>query len=74
MSSNTLEKIITKKTEKIEKLKKTISSEYLNDFIKSNSTFVNFKGKIEDNIKENKFSIIAEIKKASPSALSLIHI
>ena len=68
MPENILEKIITKKTEKIEKLKKTISSEYLNDFIKANSTFVNFKGKIEDNIKENKFSIIAEIKKASPSA------
>ena len=36
MSSNTLEKIITKKTEKIEKLKKTISSESLNDLIKAN--------------------------------------
>ena len=72
MPENILEKIITKKTEKIEKLKKTISSEYLNDFIKSNSTFVNFKGKIEDNIKQNKFSIIAEIKKASPSAGTII--
>ena len=68
MSSNTLEKIITKKTEKIEKLKKTISSKSLNDLIKENNTFVNFKEKIEDNIKNNKFSIIAEIKKASPSA------
>ena len=68
MSSNTLEKIITKKTEKIEKLKKTISSESLNDLIKTNNTFVDFKEKIEENIKNNKFSIIAEIKKASPSA------
>ena len=68
MSSNTLEKIITKKTEKIEKLKKTISSESLNDLIKANNTFVDFKEKIEENIKKNKFSIIAEIKKASPSA------
>jgi indole-3-glycerol phosphate synthase len=68
MSSNTLEKIITKKTEKIEKLKKTISSESLNDLIKANNTFVDFKKKIEENIKNNKFSIIAEIKKASPSA------
>ena len=68
MSSNTLEKIITKKTEKIEKLKKTISSESLNDLIKANNTFVDFKEKIEENIKNNKFSIIAEIKKASPSA------
>ena len=68
MSSNTLEKIIAKKTEKIEKLKKTISSESLNDLIKANNSFVNFKEKIEENIKNNKFSIIAEIKKASPSA------
>ena len=68
MPENILEKIIKNKTEKIEKLKKTITSESLNDLIKTNSTFVNFKGKIEDNIKENKFSIIAEIKKASPSA------
>ena len=68
MSSNTLEKIITKKTEKIEKLKKTISSESLNDLIKENNTFTDFKEKIEENIKNNKFSIIAEIKKASPSA------
>ena len=68
MPENILEKIITKKTEKIEKLKKTISSESLNDLIKANNTFVDFKEKIEENIKNNKFSIIAEIKKASPSA------
>ena len=68
MPENILEKIIKNKTEKIEKLKKTIILESLNDLIKTNNTFVNFKGKIEDNIKENKFSIIAEIKKASPSA------
>ena len=37
-------------------------------FIKENDTFVNFKGKVEENIRDNKFSIIAEIKKASPSA------
>ena len=68
MSENILEKIIKNKTEKIEKLKKTITLESLNDLIKTNSTFVNFKEKIENNVKENKFSIIAEIKKASPSA------
>ena len=68
MPENILEKIIKNKTEKIEKLKKTITLESLNDLIKTNSTFVNFKEKIEYNVKENKFSIIAEIKKASPSA------
>ena len=68
MPENILEKIIKNKTEKIEKLKKTITSESLNDLIKANSNFVNFEKKIVDNIKENKFSIIAEIKKASPSA------
>ena len=36
--------------------------------INTNKTFIDFKEKIENNIKENKFSIIAEIKKASPSA------
>ena len=68
MPENILEKIIKNKTEKIKKLKKTITLESLNDLIKTNSTFVNFKEKIENNVKENKFSIIAEIKKASPSA------
>jgi len=47
MPENILEKIIKNKTEKIEKLKKTITLESLNDLIKTNSTFVNFKEKIE---------------------------
>ena len=68
MAENVLEKIIKKKSEKIVNLKKTISLDSLNELINSNKTFVNFKEKIENNIKENKFSIIAEIKKASPSA------
>ncbi len=68
MPENILERIIKKKIEKIINLKKTISSDSLNELIKSNKTFINFKQKIENNLKENKFSIIAEIKKASPSA------
>ena len=55
MPENILEKIIKNKTEKIEKLKKTISSETLNNFIKANDNFINFKGKVEDNIRDNKF-------------------
>ena len=68
MSKNILEKIISKKTEKIIGLKKTISHDSLIKLINKNKTFINFKEKIEKNIKLNKFSIIAEIKKASPSS------
>ena len=68
MPENILEKIIKKKIEKMANLKKTISSDSLNELLKSNKTFINFKEKIENNLKKNKFSIIAEIKKASPSA------
>ena len=68
MPENVLEKIIKKKIEKIENSKKNISIDSLNELIEKNKTFINFKEKIEKNIEENKFSIIAEIKKASPSA------
>ena len=68
MPENVLEKIIQKKRKKLENLKKTISRDSLDKLIDTNKTFINFKEKIENNIKENKFSIIAEIKKASPSA------
>ena len=68
MAKNVLEKIIEKKIEKIVNLKKTISLESLNKLISTNQKFFNFKKKIENNINGGKFSIIAEIKKASPSA------
>ena len=68
MPENILAKIIQKKNEKVENLKRTISLDSLNELIEKNKLFINFKEKIENNIKENKFSIIAEIKKASPSA------
>ena len=68
MAENVLEKIIQKKKERIVDLKKTISLDSLNNSINANKTFINFKEKIENNVKKNKFSIIAEIKKASPSA------
>ena len=68
MAENVLEKIILKKNEKIVNLKKTISLESLDELINTNKTFVDFKEKIQNNLKESKFSIIAEIKKASPSA------
>ena len=68
MVENVLEKIIRKKIEKIVDLKKTISLDSLDMLINTNKTFINFKEKIENNIKKDKFSVIAEIKKASPSA------
>ena len=68
MSENILEKIIRKKIEKIDTLKKSVSIDSLKDKINENKSFINFKEKIENNINNNKISIIAEIKKASPSA------
>jgi len=68
MSENILIKIIKNKIEKIDILKKNISIEYLKDKINENKSFIDFKEKIENNIINNKISIIAEIKKASPSA------
>ena len=68
MVENSLNKIINKKKQKLNELKKIISIESLKEKIKENSTFINFKEKIENNIVNNKISLIAEIKKASPSA------
>ena len=68
MSENILKKIIEKKIKKIDILKKTIDLESLDKLINKNKNYIDFKKKIEDNIDNNKISIIAEIKKASPSA------
>ena len=68
MSKNILQNIIEKKIEKVDKLKKSLDIKNLDKLIIENSTYINFKEKIENNIKNNKTSIIAEIKKASPSA------
>ena len=68
MSKNILEKIIKNKRNKIDILKKSISINELDEKIKQRNKFINFKEKIKRNISLNKTSIIAEIKKASPSA------
>ena len=68
MSKNILQNIIQKKIEKLDKIKKTLNIKVLNDLIDKNNKYINFKEKIENNLKNNKTSIIAEIKKASPSA------
>ena len=68
MPNNILEEIIKKKIAKIDILKKSTSLNSLNDIINKNNSFIDFKEKIQSNLSNNKTSIIAEIKKASPSA------
>ena len=68
MSENILKKIIDCKKIKINNLKKDISIDLLSQKIIENSTFIDFKKKIINNYNQDKISIIAEIKKASPSA------
>ena len=68
MSENILEKIIQKKIKKVDNLKKIIDLKSLEKLIDGNKTYIDFKSKIQNNLKNNKTSIIAEIKKASPSA------
>ena len=73
MTKNILEKIIDNRVVEIEQRKKIMPIEklmsYISDYENSpESKFYDFKKKIEDNIKKNKISIIAEMKKASPSA------
>ena len=68
MSENILNNIITKKIERIDFLKKSTSLDSLNEIIDKDNSYIDFKEKIENNIKQEEISIIAEIKKASPSA------
>ena len=68
MVNNTLDKIIKKKTERLVKLKKNLPLESLEEQIPDTIAYIDFKETIEENIAKNKISIIAEIKKASPSA------
>ncbi len=68
MSENTLDKIIKKKWEKIDTFKKIKDINLLQDLIDKNNYFIDFKEKIQNTIISNKLALIAEIKKASPSA------
>ena len=68
MSENILNNIITKKIERIDFLKKTTNLVSLDKIIDKNNSYIDFKKKIQNNITQDKISIIAEIKKASPSA------
>ena len=68
MPNNILREIIKKKIAKIDILKKSTNLNFLNDIIDKNNSFIDFKEKIQSNLSNSKTSIIAEIKKASPSA------
>ena len=62
--SNTLEKIISDKKKNIEKYKSSFTVNDLKKKISSYKNYLNFK----DKLKNNGISVVAEIKKASPSA------
>jgi len=65
---NILEKIIKQKKEDLKTIKEKISLATIDSKIKSIDNFLNFKTKIINNQEQKRVSLIAEIKKASPSA------
>ena len=67
-----LKKIINKKKERIKIYKKEHSENKIFDDIKNINNFIDFKDKIKRRNSEHKISVIAEIKKASPSAGEII--
>ena len=67
-----LNKIINKKKEKIKIYKKEKTENEIIKDIKDIDNFIDFKNKITTQNLEQKISIIAEIKKASPSAGTLV--
>ena len=72
MSENILQNIIKKKEIRIAELKKKKPLESIPIHPPDSMNYMNFKEAIENNIRGNNFSIIAEIKKASPSAGILV--
>ncbi len=68
MESNSLDTIINKKKQKLNLLKNKFKIEDLTYKINKFDKYLDFKEKIYSNLLKGKFSLIAEIKKASPSA------
>ena len=69
MDENILEKIIKKKSERLIDLKKKHPIESISQHMSGGiPMYIDFRETIASNISQNKISVIAEIKKASPSA------
>ena len=68
MENNSLDKIINKKKQKLNLLKDKLVIEDLKYKIDKFDKYLDFKEKLYSNFSKGKYSIIAEIKKASPSA------
>ena len=73
MESNSLDKIINKKKENLNILKNKVKIEDLKHKINKFDKYFDFKEKIYFNFSKGKFSLIAEIKQASPSAGIIIN-
>ncbi len=69
---NALKKIIDSKKERIKFYKNKYSENKLLNDIKNTKNFIDFKDKIKKRNSDGKISIIAEIKKASPSAGEIV--
>ena len=65
---NILEKIVTQKKEDLKVIKEKVSLASIDNKIKYMNNFIDFKKTLTDREKKNQVSLIAEIKKASPSA------
>jgi indole-3-glycerol phosphate synthase len=72
MPENILQDIINKKKIRIAELKRKRPLENISEHMPDSIDYINFKSRIEKNMQNNKLSIIAEIKKASPSAGILV--
>ena len=63
MTDNVLNKIINKKEQRLNELKKTVSIEFIKEKIDQNKNYIDFKKKIENNILKKKYHLLLKLKK-----------